>query len=282
MTSITIATQPQGPAVQPASRRVALARTVRSEFTKIRSVRSTYWTLLVLVLASAAWCVAYCLGTVHQWPHMSAQDRSGFDATQDTILGLALLGQLVIVVFGALMITSEYSTGLIRTSLTVMPRRGTLYAAKAAVFAAVSLVVSFATSFGTFFLGRILLASTHASMSLSQPGVLRSLIVSALYVEVCGLFSFGIGALVRNTAGALTLAYGFLALLPQLIRALPEFLHDALMRWVPGGDALNVMTATLGWPQRLMFSAWGELAVFAGYAAILLAVGAVVFGRRDA
>jgi ABC-2 type transport system permease protein len=282
MTSLTIATHLAGPATRPVPRRVALIRTIRSEFTKIRSVRSTYWTLLVLVLASAAWCVAYCLGTVHQWPHMSAQDRSGFDATQDTILGLALLGQLVIVVFGALMITSEYSTGLIRTSLTVMPRRATLYAAKAAVFAAVSLVISFATSFGTFFLGRILLASTHAPMSVSQPGVLRSLIVSALYVEVCGLFAFGVGALVRNTAGALTLAYGFLALLPQLIRALPESLHDALMRWVPGGDALNVMTATLGWPQRLMFSAWGELAVFGGYAAILLAAGAVLFSRRDA
>jgi ABC-2 type transport system permease protein len=234
------------------------------------------------VLASITWCVAYCLGTVHQWPAMSAQARSGFDATQDTILGLALLGQLVIVVLGALMMTSEYATGLVRASLTVMPRRGTLYAAKAAVLAAVSLVVSFATSFGTFFLGRILLASTHSPMSLSQPGVLRALIVTALYVEVCGLFAFGVGALVRNTAGALTLAYGFLALVPELIRALPDSLHNALMRWVPGGDALNVMTATLGGQHPLMFSAWGELAVFAGYAAILLAAGAVMFSRRDA
>ena len=279
MTSLTIATQLKVPAGR---RRVALARTIRSEFTKVRSVRSTYWTLLVLVLASVTWCVAYGLGTVHQWPGMSAQARSGFDATQDTILGLALLGQLVIVVLGALMITSEYATGLVRTSLTVMPRRGTLYAAKAAVFAAVSLVVSFATSFGTFFLGRMLLASTHAPMSLSQPGVLRSLVVTALYVEVCGLFAFGVGALVRNTAGTLTLAFGFLALVPELIRALPASLHDALMRWVPGGDALNVMTATQGGQHPLMFSAWGQLAVFAGYAAILLAVGAVMFSRRDA
>jgi ABC-2 type transport system permease protein len=282
MTSPTISTHPRGPAVQSALRRVALARTIRSEFTKIRSVRSTYWTLLVLVLASAAWCVAYCVGTVHQWQHMSAQDRSGFDATQDTILGLALLGQLIIVVFGALMITSEYSTGLMRTSLTVMPRRGTFYAAKVAVFAAVSLVISFATSFGTFFLGRVLLASTHTPMSLSQPAVLRSLIVSALYVEVCGLFAFGVGALVRNTAGALTLSFGFLVLVPQLIRTLPVFLHNDLIRWVPGGDALNSMTATIGGQIPHTFPAWGELAVFAGYAAILLAAGAVLFSRRDA
>jgi ABC-type transport system involved in multi-copper enzyme maturation permease subunit len=278
MTSLGIAT----PIPALPGRGTALARTIGSEFTKIRSVRSTYWTLFVLVLASITWCVAYCLGTVHQWPGMSAQARAGFDATQNTILGLGLLGQLVIVVLGALMITSEYSTGLIRTSLTVMPRRGTLYAAKAAVFAAVSTVVSFATSFVTFFLGRMLLSSTHVAMSLSQPGVLRSLIVTALFVEVCGLLAFGIGALVRNTAGALTLAFGCLVLVSELIRTLPVFLHNDLIRWVPGGDSLNSMTATIGGQIPHTFSAWGELAVFAGYAVILLAAGAVAFSRRDA
>jgi ABC-2 type transport system permease protein len=269
MTSLTIATRPA-------------ARTINSELTKARSVRSTYWTLAALVLASITWCVAYCLATVHQWPHMSPQVRSGFDGTQNTILGLAILGQFVIAVFGTLMITSEYSTGLIRTSLTVMPRRGTLYAAKAAVLAAVSLVVSFATSFGTFFLGRNLLASTHTPMSLSQPAVLRSLIITALFIEVCGLFAFGIGALVRNTAGALTLSFGVLALVPQLIRALPAFLYNNLVAWVPGGQAINAMTATIGGQSPHTFSAWVEFAVFAGYAAILLAAGAVVFSRRDA
>jgi ABC-2 type transport system permease protein len=278
MTSLGIAT----PIPVLPGRGTALARTIGSEFTKIRSVRSTYWTLFVLVLASIAWCIAYCLGTVHQWPGMSAQARAGFDATQNTILGLGLLGQLVIVVLGALMITSEYSTGLIRTSLTVMPRRGTLYAAKATVFAAVSTVVSFATSFVTFFLGRMLLSSTHVAMSLSQPGVLRSLIVTALFVEVCGLLAFGIGALVRNTAGALTLAFGCLVLVSELIRTLPVFLHNDLIRWVPGGDSLNSMTATIGGQIPHTFSAWGELAVFAGYAVILLAAGAVAFSRRDA
>ena len=278
MTSLSIATR----ALERPGRGVAVARTIRSEFTKVRSVRSTYWTLFMLVLASIAWCVAYGPGTVHQWPSMSAQARAGFDATQDSILGLALLGQLVIVVLGALMITSEYSTGMVRTSLTVMPRRGTLYAAKAAVFAVVILAVSFATSFGTFFLGRMLLSSTHAAMSLSQPGVLRSLVVTALYVEACGLIAFGIGALVRNTAGALTLAFGCLALVPELIRTLPAFLHNDLIRWVPGGDALNSMTATIGGQIPHTFPAWGELAVFADYAVILLAADAVAFTGRDA
>ena len=279
MTSLTITTRPTAPGP---TRRTTLRRTLHSEFTKLRSLRSTYWIMFALILASVAWCVAYCLGTLHQWPHMSAQDPSGFDATQNTVLGLALLGQLVIVVLGALVITSEYSTGMVRTSLTVMPRRATLYAAKAAVFAAVSLVVAFVASFGTFFLGRVLLSSTHVAMSLSQPGVLRSLIITALFVEACGLFAFGIGALVRNTAGALTLSFGCLALVPELIRTLPAFLHNDLTRWVPGGDAINSMTATMGGQTPHTFSSWGELAVFAGYAAIVLAAGAVQFSRRDA
>jgi ABC-2 type transport system permease protein len=282
MTSLAIATRPSGRTAIRPCRGVMVARTVRSELTKIRSVRSTYWTLLALVLASVAWCVASGLGTVHSWSHMPAQARAAFDATQSSLIGLALLGQLVIAVFGALMFTSEYSTGTMRTSLTVMPRRWTLFAAKAGVFAAVSLVVAVATSFGTVFLGQVLLAGTHATASLSQPGVLRSVIITALYVEVCGLIAFGVGAIVRNTAGALTLAYGFLALLPKLVRALPDSLRNALERWVPGGNTLSTLTATSEPRIPYTFSAWGELAVFAGYAAILLIVGAALFSRRDA
>jgi hypothetical protein len=277
MTSLTL--HRSGPATE---RRIMVARTVRSEFTKVRSVRSTYWTLTLMVLASLAWCVAYCLGTVHHWPAMSPEDRANFDPAQSSVLGVALLGQLVIVVFGALMLTSEYSTGSMRTSLTVMPRRAVLYGAKLGVFAAISLGVALVTSFGAFFLGQALLGSTHAAVSLAHPGVLRSVLITALYAEVCGLIAFGVGALVRNTAAALTIAYGSLTLLPQLVKALPTPLYHAVVAWVPGGDAIAVMTATSGSRPPHMFSAWGELAVFAAYAAVLLIAGAVQFRTRDA
>ena len=277
MTTLTL--RRSGPATE---RQIMVARTVRSEFTKVRSVRSTYWTLTLMVLASLAWCVAYCLGTVHHWPAMSPQDRASFDPAQSSVLGVALLGQLVIVVFGALMLTSEYSTGSMCTSLTVMPRRTVLYGAKLAVFAAISLGVAVVTSLGAFFLGQALLGSTHAAVSLAHPGVLRSVVITALYAEVCGLIAFGVGALVRNTAAALTIAYGALTLLPQLVKALPTPLYHAVVAWVPGGDAIAVMTATSGSRPPHMFSAWGELAVFAAYAAVLLAIGAVQFRTRDA
>ena len=283
MTSLTIATRPaHRPALRP-GRGVALARTIRSEFTKIRSVRSTYWSLFLLVVVSLAWCVAYCAGEASRWPHLTTQDRAAFDPAQSSVIGLALLGQLVIAVLGTLVITSEYSTGMIRTSLTVMPRRGVLYVAKAAVFAAVTLVIAFLASFASFFLGQGLLTSTHVGATLAQPNVLRAVIASALFVAMCGLFAFGLGAILRSTAGGITTAFGLLFLVPQLAKALPSTWYADAVRWLPGGDVITVITSTASQhnPPHL-FSAWGEFAVFGGYTVILLAVGAMLFSRRDA
>jgi len=270
-------------AVPVQDRQAGLAGTLRSEFTKIRSVRSTYWTLLMLVLASVAWSVAFCAGEAARWAHMAPADRAGFDPTQASVLGLALLGQLVIAVLGALAITSEYSTGMIRTSLTVMPRRGVLYGAKAAVFAAVTLVIAFPASFISFFIGQRLLASTHTGATLSQPNALRAVIATALYVTLCGLFAFGLGAILRNTAGAITAAYGFLFLVPQLAKALPNTWYADVVRWLPGGDVIAEITSTARQQINVnLFSPWGELAVFAVYTAVLLIAGAVLFRHRDA
>ena len=268
----------------PAQRSQAgLAGTLRSEFTKIRSVRSTYWTLVMLVLASIGWSVAFCAGEAAHWAQLAAQDRAGFDPTQSSILGLALLGQLVIAVLGALAITSEYSTGMIRTSLTVMPRRGVLYGAKASVFATVTLCIAVPASFLSFFVGQTLLTSTHTGAALSEPNVLRAVIAAALYVTLSGLFAFGLGAILRNTAGAITAAYGFLFLVPQLAKALPNTWYADVVRWLPGGDVIAEITST-GRQQISvnLFSAWGELAVFGAYTAVLLIAGALLFRHRDA
>lgn len=281
MTSLTISARPAGTAAR--GRPVAVARTLRSEFTKIRSVRSTYWSAFILVVVSLGWCIAFCAGEASRWPHLTAQDRAGFDPTQSSIIGLALLGQLVIAVLGTLTITSEYSTGMIRTSLSVMPRRGILFGAKAAVFTAVTLLIALAASFASFFLGQALLTSTHAGATLTQPDVLRAVLASAVFVALCGLFAFGLGAILRSTAGAITAAFGLLFLVPQLARALPSTWYADLIRWLPGADVVAVITGTASQdnPPHL-FSIWGEFAVFAGDTAIFLIVGAALFSRRDA
>jgi ABC-2 type transport system permease protein len=281
MTAVT--TQEVRPSAKTAPRkRAGLPGTLRSELTKIISVRSTYWALALLVVASLAWSIAFCAGTAAHWPHMSAQSRAGFDPTQSSVIGLVLLGQLVIAVLGALTITAEYATQAIRTSLTVMPRRGVVYGAKAAVFAAVAAAVAFPASFLAWFIGQRLLASTHAAATLGQPNVLRAVLASAIFVVLCGLFSYGLGAVLRSTAGAITAAYGFMFLLPQLARALPASWYNDAIRWLPGGQ-FDGAISTSGPPiSSHLFSTWGEIAVFAGYTAVVLIAGAVLLRRRDA
>jgi ABC-2 type transport system permease protein len=121
MAMTSAATPARVRAVPAASRRPGLPETIASEFTKIRSVRSTYLTLLAQAVSSVAWAAADCAGIVAHWP----QNR-GFSPVNASLVGQVQIGELIIVVLGALVITSEYSTGMIRTSLAVMPRRGAL------------------------------------------------------------------------------------------------------------------------------------------------------------
>ena len=272
-----VTTTGQAPVLPPPSGRAGFGGTLRSEFTKIRSVRSTYWTLLVLLVISVGIGAAICAGTAANWDQASATDR----ATQVSIAGLFFLGQLVIVVFGAMVLTAEYSTGMIRTSLTAMPRRVTVYAAKALVFALVALVVTLVAAFIAFFLGQALLASTHANASLSDHDVLRAVIGSALYVTLCGLFAFAAGAIFRHTAATITSIIGLLFVIPILAHLLPSSWYNDIARWLPD-SAGGAITATVAPQDSHLFSPWGQFTVFAVYTVILLIVGGILFRRRDA
>jgi ABC-type transport system involved in multi-copper enzyme maturation permease subunit len=279
MAAMTQQTRP--PVLPPPSGRAGFGGTLRSEFTKIRSVRSTYWTLLVLLAVSIGIGAAISGGTAANWSHTTAADRATFDATQASVAGLFYLGQLVIVVLGAMVLTAEYSTGMIRTSLTAMPRRLVVYTAKVAVFACIALVVTIVAAFVAFFLGQALLASTHENATLSQPNVLRAVFGAALYVTLCGLLAFAAGAIMRHTAAAITSVIGLLFVIPILAHLLPNSWYLDVERWLPdaAGRALSV---TVGANDPHLFSPWAQFAVFAVYTVVLLAVGAALFRRRDA
>lgn len=269
------------PSLPPATGRAGLRGAIASEFTKIRSVRSTYWTLLVLLVVSIGIGAAISAGTAANWSHTSPTDRATFDATQASIAGLFFLGQLVIVVLGALVLSAEYSTGMIRTSLIAMPRRIVLYVAKAVAFAAVALAVSLATAFTAFYLGQALLARSHHSATLAGPGVLRAVIGSALYLTLCGLLALAAAAIIRNTAAAITAMIGLLFVLPVLVNLLPWAWRDDLVRWLPS-SAARAISATVGRQDPHLFPPWGQFAVFAVCTAILLVVGGILFRKRDA
>src|SRR5229473_1820316 len=157
MATMTTSSDVQLSALPPASGHAGLRGVIASEFTKIRSVRSTYWTIAALFIVGVG--VAALIGFgIASSIHNSPWQKAGTDGTQSILIPFFEIGQLIIAVIGAMVITSEYSTGMIRTSLTAMPRRGVVYAAKAIAFTSVTLVISLVTSFVAFFTGQAMLS----------------------------------------------------------------------------------------------------------------------------
>ena len=263
--------------LDPPGAAAGLGGALRSEFTKIRSVRSTYWTLFAMVVVTIGIGALACVGAINR-PRGAGQL---VDPTQHSLIGL-VLGQLIIVVLGALAITSEYSTGMIRTSLSVQPRRGTVLAAKGIVFTLVSLVSGLVASFGSFFIGQAILSTKNLNTSLGDPNVLRAVIGGGLFLAVCGMLAFGLGTLLRHTAAAISASIGVLFVLFVLVNFLPQNWQDHVDKWIPFNAGMQVWsTASQPGPPQ-MFSAWTGFAVFLGYAVIAIIAGAIVFLRRDA
>ena len=311
--AITTAPGLQLSTLPPATGRAGLAGAIRSEFTKLRSVRSTYWTLAALLIVSIGIGAAVTAGVNGSFAN-NPGNKAGFDATQVSLIPFFELGQLIVAVLGALAITSEYSTGMIRTSLTAQPRRGVVYAAKAIVFTSVTLVVSIVTSFLAFFLGQALLSSSGVSASLfhtttipmnanqapgspgSGPGpvtfsgidvipsstVLQAVIGTALFVTIVAVLAFGLGAIIRHTAGTICTVIGIMFVIPIITQALPDSWRWDMLRFMPdsAGRVLSVTIGNNGNPH--LWSAWPQFLVTIVYAVVLLAIGAYLFRKRDA
>jgi ABC-type transport system involved in multi-copper enzyme maturation permease subunit len=261
----------------PETGRAGFGDALRSEFTKIKSTRSTYWTLLALVVVCVGIGALASAGAASQANGIS---KDTFDATQQSLAGL-YVGQLIIAVLGALTITSEYATGMIRTTLSVQPRRGVVFAAKAVVFAVISLVTGLIASFASFFVGQALMSGHHLSVTLGDPNVLRAVIGGGLFLAACGMLAYGLGAILRHTAGAVTAAIGLLFVLSVLINFLPQSWQDNVDKWVPALAGSQVWATKVS-PGAHQFPAWGGFAVLAGYAAVAMIVGLVCFRTRDA
>jgi ABC-2 type transport system permease protein len=265
-----------GTAITATAGTPTFAGVLRSEFTKIRSVRSTYWTLLALVIVTVGFGALASYG--------ATRDGHGgpfFDATQRSLGGL-YISQLVIGVLGVLVISSEYSTGMIRTTLTTLPRRGLMIAAKAVVFAVVAFVTGLITCFASFFLGQAIMSSDHLGASLSQPNVLRAVLGGALFLTACGLLAFGFGLLIRHTAGAITTVVGLLFVVTILVNFLPSTWQNHIDKWIPAMAGTQIWSTIPSRGQPAMFAPWTGFAVFCGYAAIALIAAVILFRQRDA
>ena len=240
---------------------------VRSEWAKFRTVRSTYWSLIAAVAAMVG------LGAIISVAQSGHQ--AGFDPVSSSLSGV-LLAQLAIGVLGVLFVTSEYSTGMIRTTFTAAPQRRSVIAAKAAVFGAVALVVGIVTSLVTFLVGQAVM-STHG-VSLTSPGALRSVIGVGLYLGLLAVFAVGLGTIIRSTAGAIASVFGLILVLPAVAVALPTSIRDSVDKYLPGNAGQAIFHTIRG---SSSLSPWAGLGVFALYAVAALATGLVLVGRRD-
>lgn len=252
-------------------------RALHAEWIKLRTLRSTFWTLAGATVALVGLGLLFCALGASRWPEMSARERALFLPAQTSLRGY-FLAQLAVGVLGVLTVTGEYATGMIRSSFAAVPRRLPVLWAKAALYAAVVWVLMSAAALGAFLGGQALLSSRHAGLSLSDPGVPRVVLGTGLYLTVVGLLGVAIGALVRNTAGGIAVVFAVLLILPVLAQALPHAWYDAVDRFLPSTAGQSVM-ALEHVPHTLQ--PWPGLGLFAVYALAALAAAAVLLRRRD-
>lgn len=255
-----------------------LAHVIRSEWTKLRSVRSTGWTLLVMVAVTVGLGILACWGTNHAWPETDITQRLQFDPVGTSLSGLAF-GQLAIAVLGVLVITSEYSTGGIRTSLTAVPNRMRLLAGKVAVLLAVAVVSGVITAFVSFYAGQPWFAERGIGAALGDPHVLRAVIGGALYLIASAMFGLACGVLLRHSAGAITVAVAFLFVLPLVLLAIPGSVGDAIQRYFTSNAGQQIVSIN---QHGNYLTPWVGFGVYCLWFAVPLGVGAWLMQRRDA
>ena len=259
-------------------RRVGLLQVLRSEWTKLWSVRSTPWSLLALVVVTVGFSALVSWGTGANFDQQPAEQQALFDPTYVGLSGLAL-GQLALAVLGVLVITSEYSTGGIRTSLAAVPRRWRLVVAKALVLSLVALVVGMITSFGAFLVAQGFLNHYGHGTTLGAPHVLRAVAGGGLYLVLSALFGFAIGTVLRQTAASIVATVALLLVVPPLTQLLPGSWGDAITRWFTSNAGQQISTV---FSQPDTLSPWRGYAAFVVETLAVLAVGLVLVTRRDA
>lgn len=265
------------PRKAPPPGRYDLLGLVRSEWTKLRTVRSTMWSLgITIVVGIGVSALATAVTRAH-WSSMPIGEQQGFDPIWTSLAG-TLFSQLAIGVLGVLVMSAEYGTGTVRATFSAAPRRPQVLLAKVAVFGAVALVVSEVTAFLSFFVGQALLTAPATHATLATPGALRAVVGTGLYLCVISLFALGLATILRHTAGAISAYVGILLVIPIVVQALPSSIQNAVVRFLP--LTIGASFAHVSAPAHA-FTPWTGLFVLCGYAVVALAIGAALLVARD-
>ena len=282
--------------------RAGLRNEILSEWTKLRSVRSTWICLVIIAVAGIGLSALVSNIEAGRWAVLGPGDRAQFDPVRFSQTGV-FISQFVVGVLGALIVTSEYATGSIRTTLATLPRRTTVLAAKGLVIGAVVLLVSEVTAFVSFFVGEAVLtahggkalpagssiidqvrSATIPEVSISHPGAVRAVFLCGVYLLLLSLLAFGAGFIVRHTAGAISAFVGVLLVLPLIVQILPSSISSSFERFLPSnlGLAMVVVTSRKTDFAGVLLSPWPAAGLLALYTAAVVGLAAWLLVRRDA
>lgn len=256
---------------------MAATQVVRSEWTKIRSVASTVWTLSLAAVVTVALGVLISLLSKNEFDDLSTKDRLSFDPTFISFAGMSL-GQLAMIVFGVLVVSNEYSTGMIRTSLAAVPQRGTFLFSKIAVATGLAFVVALATSFVAFFLGQAMLGSHRASIG--DPGVLRAVIGGGLYMTLIALFSMGIATMLRSPMLSLGILMPFFFLISAILGNVDA--TKKFGQYLPDQAGSKIMQVVTPIDDDVPYGPWGGLGIMVLWVLVAVVGGYVLLKKRDA
>jgi len=258
--------------------RVTQPRVVASEWTKLHSLRSTRWSMLVAVILTIGLSALFAFATSDRWNRMGPREQANRHPL-DIALGGVLLSQLAIGVLGVLVISGEYSTGMIRSTIAAVPRRLPVLWAKAAVFATVTFCLMLPAVVAAFFASQAIVDHIEPlRLSFTGPAVLRNVVGGALYLTAIGVFALALGAIARNTAGGISSFVAIIFVIPPLLDILPSNWENAISPYLPsnaGSDVFGIRTGSGH------LSPWAGFGLFVGYTAFALATAAVLLVRRD-
>lgn len=256
---------------------MAATQVLRSEWTKIRSVSSTVWTLGLALVVTTALGLLISILSKNDYDGLSPEDKLTFDATYISFAGMSL-GQLAMIVFGVLVVANEYSTGMIRTSLAAVPQRATFLFSKIAVATALAFLAGLATSFLAFFVGQAALGEHRAQ--LDDPGVLRAVIGGALYMTLIAMFSMGVAAMLRSPMLSLGILMPFFFLISSILGNVEA--TKKIGRFLPDQAGSRIMQVKTPLDDDTPYGPWGGLAIMVAWTAVALVGGYVTLKKRDA
>lgn len=260
-----------------AGMRVTQARVIQSEWTKFRSLRSTLITLAVSVVLTVGLGALISAVTASHWSQASPGDRAGFNAVVTSLNGINI-SQLAVGVLGVLLISGEYATGMIRASLTAVPKRLPVLWAKLTVFAGVVGVLSVISTFAAFFLGQSFLASKNLNVSISSDHALRMVAGGGVYLVLVGIIGMALGGIMRNTAAGISSLVAVFFVIPPVLELLPKSWSNNVGPYLPA----NAGNAFWGHPDTAHLSAGAGFLVLCAWAAVAVAGAAFRLTTRDA